>query len=268
MVKEGVEPVKNIEDIINKLKSPRVLWMMLPSDSTSDEMVKKLSTILQKNDIVIDASNSYFKDSVKRHTVLKKKGIHYCDVGFSGGPGGARHGACLMVGGTPKLFEYLYPLYQDLATVQGVRFFEGVGAGHFTKMIHNGIEYGMMQSLAEGFEVLKKSKYNLNLRHVAQIYNHGSVIESRLVDWLENAYRMHGDELSSISGAAGQGGGGAGKAPTKGEAELMLETSTALGVNTPVIADSVEARRKSRKAPSYQGKVINALRNQFGGHKA
>jgi len=182
--------------------------------------------------------------------------LKFIDVGISGGPAGARYGASLMVGGERKDFDYLLPLFTDIAVPSGVQFFPGVGAGHFVKMVHNGIEYGMMQALAEGFTILKRAKYRLDLARIADVYNHGSVIESKLVDWLENAFKLYSDNLKNISG----------KVKHTGEGEWTVKTAEELKLKTKVIEDALKFRIESEKNPSYTGKILSALRNQFGGH--
>jgi len=261
-------PAKTIEELVSKLPhTPRIIWTMLPAGDVIDETLKILVKLLRKGDLVIDAANSNYKDTIRRSKLMSKYGINFIDVGFSGGPAGALLGGCLMVGGTKKLYEENLPLFYDLAVASGVMFFEGVGAGHFIKMVHNGIEYGMMQSLAEGFHIIHDGPFKVDLKKTAQIYNHGSVIESRLTGWLETAFRMYGNDLSDLSGSTGSGGGGAGQR-IKGEADWTVDAAKAFKVPAVVISESIEARVKSVTKPSYQGKVINALRNQFGGHKA
>ncbi len=266
--KSGMVVANTVEDLVKKLTDkPRVIWLMLPAGKVIDEILGELLKYLRKGDVVIDAANGNYKDAVRRSAILAKQGIHFMDVGFSGGPSGALLGGCLMVGGSKELYEKHLRLLHDLAVPSGVMFFEGVGAGHFAKMVHNGIEYGMMQALAEGFHVLHDGPFKMDLKKTAQIYNHGSVIESRLTNWLEAAYRMHGNDLSELSGSTGSGGGGAGQR-IKGEADWTVDAAKAFRVPAVVIDDSIKARVKSVKKPSYQGKVINALRNQFGGHRA
>lgn len=266
--KNGMVVADTVEDVVKKLSDkPRVIWLMLPAGEVVDEILKTLVKYLKKGDLVVDAGNSNYKDTIRRGKQLNKLGLNFIDVGFSGGPSGALLGGCLMVGGTKKIYEQNLALLSDLAVASGVMFFEGVGAGHFIKMVHNGIEYGMMQSLAEGFHVIHDGPFQVDLKKTAQIYNHGSVIESRLTNWLESAYRMHGNDLKELSGSTGSGGGGAGQR-IKGEADWTVDAAKAFKVPAVVINDSIEARVKSVKKPSYQGKVINALRNQFGGHKA
>ena len=258
--KEGLHGAYSIKEITEKGGSPQVVWLMVPAGKPVDEVIfgkeEGLVNYLKKGDIIIDGGNSFYKDSVERSKKLEKLGINFVDVGTSGGPGGARNGACLMIGGKKDIFEKLDPLFFDLSIEQGYQFFEGAGAGHFVKMIHNGIEYGMMQSIAEGFSILKKSNYKLNLAGVSEIYNHGSVIESRLVEWLKNAFEIYGNDLKSVSGTVGY----------TGEGEWTAKTAKAMKVKAKVIEEAVKFRVNSKKDPSYGGKVLTALRNQFGGH--
>jgi len=245
--------------MVSKLKPPRVIWVMVKAGEAIDEVLfgeEGLINHLEKEDIVIDGGNSYFEDSVRRTHKLAKKGIMFVDVGVSGGPEGVRTGACLMVGGTKEVYEKLLPLYLNIAVTQGVQFFEGVGAGHFVKMIHNGIEYGIMQAIAEGFTVLKNSGYSLNLKDIAEVYNHGSVIESKLIRWLKKAFEVHGVDLEDVSGTVAH----------TGEGEWTVKTAHELGLKTKIIEEAVNFRIESEKNPSYTGKILSALREQFGGH--
>ena len=253
---KGLIGAFTIEEFVKKIPTPRVVWMLVPSGKPVDEMLLELQKYLEKGDIVVDAGNSFYKDAKARAAKLSRKGVHFLDVGTSGGPGGARNGACLMVGGDKKIFEYLLPLLTDLALPNAVTFFSGVGAGHFVKMIHNGIEYGMMQAIAEGFAILKKSKYNLDLKQVAHIYNNGSVIESRLTKWLGNAFHLYGEDLDGISGTVAHTGEGA----------WTVDAAHEMKLKAKIIEESFKFRVESAKNPSYTGKVLSALRNQFGGH--
>jgi len=254
--KEGVIGVYDAKELIENLKKPRVFWLMLPQGVPTDDVLKQLTPFLDRDDIVIDAANAFYKDTVRRGKKLRTRGLKFIDVGISGGPAGARYGASLMVGGERKDFDYLLPLFTDIAVPSGVQFFPGVGAGHFVKMVHNGIEYGMMQALAEGFTILKRAKYRLDLARIADVYNHGSVIESKLVDWLENAFKLYSDNLKNISG----------KVKHTGEGEWTVKTAEELKLKTKVIEDALKFRIESEKNPSYTGKILSALRNQFGGH--
>jgi 6-phosphogluconate dehydrogenase len=181
----------------------------------------------------------------------------FIDCGVSGGPEGSRYGASLMIGGKRKNFEAIEELFRDFAFPNGYEFFDGVGAGHFVKMVHNGIEYGMMQSIAEGFTILKKSKYKLDLSAVCDVYNHGSVIESRLIGWLKKAFELHGENLKSVSGVVEH----------SGEGKWTLETARELNIIAKVIHEALLFRLQSKKNPNYTGQILSALREQFGGHK-
>ncbi len=259
LTQDGLTAVVGIKELVDKLKAPRVIWLMLPAGKVIDEYLfgrEGVIQYLEKGDIVIDAANSFYKDTISRAAKARKKGITYIDVGVSGGPGGARYGACLMVGGDKQTYDSLLPLYVDLSVPGGVQFCEGTGAGHFVKMVHNGIEYGMMQAIAEGFAILKKAKYKLNLEHIADIYNHGSVIESKLMGWLQNAFHIYGPELKKISGTVAHTGEGA----------WTVNTAREMKIAAKVIEDALTFRIESEKNPSYTGQVVSALRNQFGGH--
>ncbi|OGK19133.1 hypothetical protein A3G67_02575 [Candidatus Roizmanbacteria bacterium RIFCSPLOWO2_12_FULL_40_12] len=255
--REGLTGAFSEEELVKKLSGDRrVILLSLPAGPVVDLAIKKLIPHLSKGDIVIDAGNSFYKDAIRREKELKKKNVIFFDIGVSGGPGGARNGACLMIGGRKQEFELLSPLFTDLALPGGYEFFEGVGAGHFVKMVHNGIEYGMMQALAEGLAILKKSSYKLDLQRVARIYNNGSVIESKLTAWLESALALHGPELKDVSGVVKH----------TGEGEWTINTAQELKVAAKIIEGALEFRKQSEKNPDYTGKILTALRHQFGGH--
>ena len=258
--KHGVTAAFSVGEFVKKYQNtPRVVWIMLPAGDATEQMIfgeNGLVHFLEKGDIVVEAGNSFYKDDGQRAEKLEKKGIRYVDVGVSGGPKGARNGACLMIGGPSELFKKLEPLYQTVSIENGYAHFDGAGAGHFVKMVHNGIEYGMMQALGEGFNVMKKSDFNLDLKEVSRIYNRGSVIESRLVGWLQKAYEESGIELEDISGTVN----------STGEGEWTVKTAEGMGESVPVIKKSFEFRQQSKDNPNYIGKVVSALRGQFGGH--
>lgn len=261
LVKRGMTYVHSAKDLAKSIAPQRIIWLMVPAGETVDDVLFGSNGVvahLQKGDVVIDGGNSHYMDSVERAKRLKRLGIHFVDVGFSGGPSGARDGASLMVGGSPEVQKDLEPLFLALAVNNGYRFFSGIGAGHFVKMVHNGIEYGMMQALAEGFEILKKSGYELDLTNVADIYNHGSVIESRLVGWLHDAFILHGENLKDVPSVVGHTGEGA----------WTIEAAKREGVRAKVIAEALAFRIQSAKEPSYAGKVLSSLREQFGGHRS
>ena len=258
---ENIIGAYSLKELVEKLTRPRIVWLMLPAGEIIDEIIfgkNGLTTLLDKNDIIIESGNSYYKDTVIRAKKIKKTGILFTDIGFSGGPDGARNGGCLMVGGEKELYDELKPLYFDLAKEGGLQFFPGFGAGHFVKMIHNGIEYGMMQAIAEGFSILNKSPYRLDLSDIAEVYNHGSVIQSRLIRWLEKAFNLHGDDLADVSSIVGH----------TGEGQWTVKTAEELGVVAKVISEAVKFRLASTNKPSFAGKILSALREQFGQHLA
>ena len=254
--KLGAQTVDQIHDLVDENGTGRVVWIMVPH-TVVDGVLEDVLIQLKKGDIVIDGGNSPYKLSVDRAARLKKKGIHYLDVGVSGGPKGARYGACMMVGGSTRIAKKLEPLFTALCVKDGYAHVGKSGAGHFVKMVHNGIEYGMMQAIAEGFAIMREAdSFSIDLKKVSKVYSHGSVIESRLMDWMHDAFTEYGSELKKISGTA----------IGTGEGKWTVETAHELGIPDHVIHEAFLARKRSEKAPNYQGKVIMALRNQFGGH--
>jgi 6-phosphogluconate dehydrogenase len=244
------------EDLVGSLEGPRVVWVMVPARDPTKQVVAEVLPLLEKGDIIIDAANSYFKDTIEMSKTITEEGVKFVDCGVSGGPSGARNGACLMIGGEKETYEYLEELFKAVADNDAYQFFEGTGSGHFVKMVHNGIEYGMMQSIAEGFDVMKQSNFNLDLKNVARIYSKRSVIESRLIDWMLKGFETYGEDLDGVSGTASH----------SGEGEWTIKTAKEMGIDVDVIEDSLNTRIKSEENPSYQGKIISALRNMFGGH--
>jgi len=256
VLKKGAKPAKTISEIAGALKGKKLVWIMVPHKAV-DSVLKELVPTLSRGDVVIDGGNSPYKESIRRAKQLKKNGIHFLDVGVSGGPNGARNGACMMIGGERKIFSKLKPLFNDLNVRHGYEYMGTYGAGHFVKMVHNGIEYGMMQAIAEGFDIMKSAKaFKLNLKDVAHVYRHGSVIESRLMDWMESGFKKFGPNLKGVSRKAGQ----------LGEGKWTAKTAHELNVSDTIIHKSVLARVRSQKKPSYQAAIIMTLRNQFGGH--
>ncbi len=252
----GARVFDSLEELINSQKNPRLIWIMVPHKFV-DDVLEKIIPLLQSGDTIIDGGNSPYKESIKRAGELKEKNINFLDAGVSGGPSGARGGASLMVGGQKEDYEKYQELFKDLSVPEGYGYMGDHGAGHFVKMIHNGIEYGMMQAIAEGFAIMKKSPLRLNLTNIAEVYGHGTVIESRLIEWLKKAFTENGEDLKEVSG----------KISHSGEGLWTVETAKELGVPTPVIEDALKFRLNSQDNPSYTGQIVSALRNQFGGHK-
>lgn len=252
----GAKKTESLTDMVGKLSAPRLVWTMVFPHSAVDSVLKELAPLLQRGDAVIDGGNAFYKDSIRRAQELEKRGIEFLDAGVSGGPAGARNGACIMVGGKREVFSQFSPLFKDLTVQDGYGYMGKSGAGHFVKMVHNGIEYGMMQAIAEGFTILKQSNLDIDLTKVADVYNHKSVIESRLVGWLKDAYEQYGENLDVVSGTVGH----------TGEGEWTAKIAKEMGVPVPIIEGAFQFRAQSEKNPSYTGKVLSALRNMFGGH--
>lgn len=254
--KMGVVVASSFDELVKYLPKSKVIFMMVPHKAVAG-VIKKIKPKLSKGDIIIDGGNSYFGDSMSHHKMLKRRKIAFLDAGVSGGPSGALKGACVMVGGDKPVFKKVEKLFSDISLPGGYLHAGESGAGHFAKMIHNGIEYGMMQSLAEGFSILKKSLFNYDLQKLARLYNTGSVIESRLVGWLEDAYEIYGKNLKSVSSVVAH----------TGEGDWTVKVAKELKVNVPVIYGALKFRKNSSNKPKdYTGKILSALRNRFGGH--
>lgn len=251
----GITTVESAAAACEALTGRRVIWLMVPAGPIVDEAIQNLLPSLRAGDIIIDGGNSNFKDSVRRYQLLKASGIDFLDCGTSGGTSGARNGACTMIGGEPSVYEYCKPVFDDLSLPEGTQYVGGPGAGHFVKMVHNGIEYGMMQAIAEGFEVLEHSNYDFDFQKIATLWNHGSVVRSWLMELCANAFSKD-PQLDSIRGVM----------HSSGEGKWTLETALDLGVPTPVIALSLMMRYRSLQDDTFSGKVVAALRNEFGGH--
>jgi len=205
--KEKSSMTSSIQELVSTLDSEKVIWLMTPHNVV-DSVLGEVTPLLTKGDTIIDGGNSYYKNSICRGKKLKEQGISFMDAGVSGGPHGAETGACTMVGGGTELFEKYESLFKDMSAPNAYQHTGQIGAGHYVKMVHNGIEYGMMQAIGEGFEIMKKAPFNINLTNVAKIYNTGSVIESRLTGWLLKAFEEHGEDLSDISGEIAHTGEG------------------------------------------------------------
>jgi 6-phosphogluconate dehydrogenase len=252
---EGIQTVPELPALIKALPEKKVIWLMVPAGDPVDGVIKTISPLLTKNDIIIDGGNSHFKDSMRRGADLAKLGIAYLDCGTSGGISGARDGICAMVGGDASAFGYVEPLFRDIAVDQGYLYCGAPGSGHFAKMVHNGIEYGMMQAIAEGFELLQHSGFTYNFENVSRMWNHGSVIRGWLMELCQNAFSKD-PQLDGIKGIM----------HSSGEGRWMLETALEKNIATPVVALSFLMRYRSLQTDNISGKVVAALRNEFGGH--
>lgn len=252
---EGAQGASTLEDLYKSLPEKRVLWLMIPAGPLVDTVIEELLKVMQPGDVIIDGGNSHYKDSLRRHNYLKDKSIGFLDCGTSGGISGALNGACTMVGGDPDVIEPLHQVFRDISVPDGYLYTGPAGSGHFTKMVHNGIEYGMMQSIAEGFEVLQKSQFPFDYAAVAKMWGHGSVIRGWLMELAQDAFDKD-PKLESIRG----------RMFSSGEGKWTLEAALDMGVPTPVIALSLIMRYRSLQDDTFTGKVVAALRNEFGGH--
>lgn len=254
-IKEGLEGASSIEELVSKLEGRKVIWLMLPAGEIIDQMIDTLVPILNKNDIIIDGGNSNYKDTLRRYESLKSKGIDFVDVGTSGGTDGARYGACTMIGAEKEVFAYIEEILRDVSVENGYLHCGENGSGHFVKMVHNGIEYGMMAAIGEGFEILEKSRFNLDLEKVAHVWNYGSVIRGWLMELTENAFRKD-PKLDKIKGVM----------YSSGEGLWTVQEALDLKVAASIITQSLLMRYRSEQEDTLTGKVVAALRNEFGGH--
>ena len=252
----GVKTCASLAGLVETLPGKKVLWLMVPAGAVTESVVLELKMLLPAGAIVIDGGNSNFKDSLRRYRELKDQGIGFLDCGTSGGTSGALGGACTMVGGDAEVFQQCEHVFKAISVENGYLYTGAGGSGHFVKMVHNGIEYGMMQAIAEGFEMLEKSPFDLDLEEVARVWNHGSVIRSWLIELTQSAFSKDAD----LSGLRGE-------VRSSGEGKWTLETALDLGVPTPVIALSLIMRYRSMQEDTFAGKVLAALRNEFGGHE-
>jgi len=258
VVQQGALAASDFTQLVSLLPERKVIWLMLPAGDVTDQIITDLLPLLKKGDLLIDGANSFYKDSVRRAEMLKQKGIGFLDVGVSGGPGGARNGASMMVGGQREDFEYILPIIKAACAPDAYGYVGPSGAGHFVKMVHNGIEYGMMQAIAEGAAVLEKSPLQPDLAEIFRIYNNKTVIESRLIGWAQEAFAEN-PKLSNISSTINH----------TGEGEWTIQTAKELGVEVPVIEKSFQVRvNSSSEVENFRNKVVSILRNKFGHHKA
>jgi len=252
----GADAASSPGDVASKLSAPRFVWIMVPAGKTVDDTIAALTPGLSKGDVIIDGGNSNFHDTMRRAAELAKKGIHFVDSGTSGGIWGLENGYCLMIGASPEAFALCEPIFRSLAPPDGYAHMGPPGSGHYVKMIHNGIEYGMLQAYAEGYEILHASKdFRLDLRKIAAVWNHGSVVRSWINELAERAFERDAN-LDSLKGYV----------EDSGEGRWTVQEAIDLDVPAPVITLALLARLRSRQADSFGAKVIAALRNEFGGH--
>src|SRR5918999_1777063 len=254
-VEQGAEGAYTVEEFVEKQESPRVLWSMLPAGEVTDEMIDHLIELADEGDIIVDGANSYFRDSIVRAEKVRGAGLRWLDAGVSGGIWGYEVGYCTMVGGDADAFEYVEPVFETLAPPNGYAFLGDAGAGHFAKMVHNGVEYGMMQAYAEGFEILQKSRYDYDLRAICSLWNQGSVVRSWLLELAERAFEKDAN-LDSIRGYV----------EDSGEGRWTVLEAIQEDVPANVIAGSLFARFASWQDDAFALKVLAALRGEFGGH--
>jgi 6-phosphogluconate dehydrogenase len=253
---EGATGADSISALVQELPaSPRVIWMMVPAGDPVDAVIAEMKPYLQTGDVLIDGGNSNFRDSLRRAEDLKGIGVHYLDCGSSGGMEGALNGLCLMVGGETGAFELAEPLFKAIAMPGGYAHVGPNGAGHYVKMVHNAIEYGMLQAIGEGFELLEASPYDLDLAQVAELWTHGSVVRGWLMELAARAFK--GD--AHLDGIRGEVGGGS-------TGSWAIEEAWKAGVPMPTIALAFAERLRSRQDDTFTGKVVAALRREFGGH--
>jgi len=279
---EGATGASSLEDLVKKLQAPRAVWVMLPAGKITEDAIAKLGTLLEKGDVVIDGGNTFFKDDVRRARQLREKGIDYLDVGTSGGVWGLERGYCMMIGGEKKSVDRLDPIFKSLApgagdipktpgredadprVVQGYMHAGPAGAGHFVKMVHNGIEYGLMQAFAEGFDIMKgrnsdtlpeDERFDINLADVAEVWRRGSVVASWLLDLTAIALAQS-STLEEFSG----------KVDDSGEGRWTIAAAVDEAVPAPVITAALFARFRSRSGNTFGEKLLSAMRKQFGGH--
>ena len=253
---EGATPSYSIEELVGKLEKPRAVWVMVPAGDATEAQINELLEHLEAGDTIIDGGNTNFHDDVRRHALLKDKGLHYVDAGTSGGIWGLELGYCLMVGGDAQAVTPLEPIFKSLAPDGGYLNVGGPGAGHYVKMVHNGIEYGLMQAYAEGFEIMHASDYDLDLAGISELWMQGSVVRSWLLELAGRAFRANGPDLEHLKGFV----------EDSGEGRWTVQEAIDHDVPAPVITLSLLTRFRSRQDDSYGAKVLAALRNEFGGH--
>lgn len=251
----GLKSLDNLSDFLKRDENERLVVLLFIPNQVVDSVIEQVIPHLIPQDIIVDAGNSNFNVSIKRFHLLKGKGIDFVDLGTSGGTYGARHGACLMAGGDKDVVSYLEPMFLDISVKDGYSYVGRPGSGHFVKMVHNGIEYGMMQAIGEGFDLLEASPFELDYESIAKMWNHGSIIESALIGYIHNAFSSD-PKLSEIQG----------RVDDSGEGMWMIEEALKYKISLPVITQALYARYKSRDETLFGEKVVAAMRKEFGGH--
>ncbi len=253
----GAAGAGSLQELVGQLQAPRTVWVMVPAGDPTQQTVDALADLLEPGDLIVDGGNTNWHDDQRRAGALAERGLHYVDVGTSGGVWGLQEGYCMMVGGPHEGVDRLAPILDVLAPPDGWRHFGDAGAGHFVKMVHNGVEYGMMQAYAEGFELMHKAPFDIELKEVAGLWNRGSVVRSWLCELAERAFEEEGNDLQHIGAHVSD----------SGEGRWTIIDSIDHDVPTPVITAALYARFYSRGEGEYNNKVLAALRNQFGGHE-
>jgi 6-phosphogluconate dehydrogenase len=254
--RSGSGTASSLEELVGQLEPARVVWLMIPAGDPTEAAIQELLGLLDEGDVIVDGGNSNFRDSQRRHGLAAEKGIRFVDAGVSGGIWGLEVGYCLMVGGDDDAVREVDPAFRTLAPEDGYAHVGPSGAGHFVKMVHNGIEYGLMQAYAEGFEVMERSEFDLDLHEIAGIWRYGSVVRSWLLELLVAAFEKEGTHLERIEGYV----------EDSGEGRWTIAEAIAEDVPVPVISSALFARFASRQQESFAAKITAALRNQFGGH--
>ena len=252
---KGALAAGSLQELAGMLASPRLIWLMVPAGAPVDRTIELLAPLLERDDIIVDGGNSHYKDSERRAARLREAGISFLDAGTSGGLEGARHGACIMVGGEQAAYRVIEPLLMDLCVEKGYGYMGRSGSGHFAKMVHNGIEYGMMQAIGEGFNLLDASGFDFDLEALSRVWAHGSVIRGWLMDLMEQALQKD-PKLGYLKGSIAD----------SGEGRWTVEAALEHEVSIPVIAASLFSRYRSRSDENFSDRAVAALRHEFGGH--
>ncbi|OGO77978.1 MAG: 6-phosphogluconate dehydrogenase (decarboxylating) [Clostridiales bacterium GWB2_37_7] len=253
---KGINTASSYKELTSMLEPERLIFMMIPAGAPIDETIEELAHILKPGDTIIDGGNSFYKDSMTRYSKLKTSGINFLDAGMSGGMEGALNGVCSMIGGDKGIFDKYEDLFRKVSVKDGYLYTGKSGSGHFTKMIHNGIEYGMLQAIGEGFEIMQSSDFEYDYKSVSKLWNNGSVIRGWLMELMQSAFEKD-ENLDEIKGVI----------RSNGEGLWTAQTALELQVPAPVIAAAVFARFRSMQEDTFSGKVVAALRNEFGGHE-